>query len=158
RRAGSAERGSRPGADARRRSPSQPGSPAIESVGTHRLPAASRCAVTRDGASVGILAGRPGPSVAPWMNEPDTGGRAAPGWTRSVFVAVELRSYAARRARLHWRFEVRPRRGAALVVMGERPRRTHMKIGILGSGDVAKSLARGFVECRDEVTLGTRSP
>src|SRR5262245_34027326 len=33
-----------------------------------------------------------------------------------------------------------------------------MKIGILGSGAVAKSLARGFRERGDEVTLGTRSP
>ena len=32
-----------------------------------------------------------------------------------------------------------------------------MKIGILGSGDVAKSLARGFVGRRDDVRLGTRS-
>src|SRR5262245_15919172 len=33
-----------------------------------------------------------------------------------------------------------------------------MKIGILGSGDVAKALARGFLERGDDVTLGTRSP
>ncbi len=32
-----------------------------------------------------------------------------------------------------------------------------MRIGILGSGDVAKSLARGFVDRGDEVRLGTRS-
>ncbi|HZV76673.1 MAG TPA: NAD(P)-binding domain-containing protein [Candidatus Babeliales bacterium] len=31
-----------------------------------------------------------------------------------------------------------------------------MKIGILGSGDVAKSLARGFLSRRHEVMLGTR--
>ena len=31
-----------------------------------------------------------------------------------------------------------------------------MKIGILGSGDVAKALARGFLLRGDEVTLGTR--
>jgi 8-hydroxy-5-deazaflavin:NADPH oxidoreductase len=33
-----------------------------------------------------------------------------------------------------------------------------MKIGILGSGDVAKALATGFIKHRHEVTLGTRSP
>ena len=33
-----------------------------------------------------------------------------------------------------------------------------MKIGILGSGDVAKSLAGGFLKHGHDVTLGTRSP
>jgi 8-hydroxy-5-deazaflavin:NADPH oxidoreductase len=33
-----------------------------------------------------------------------------------------------------------------------------MKIGILGSGDVAKSLAAGFLERGDQVQLGTRDP
>ena len=33
-----------------------------------------------------------------------------------------------------------------------------MKVGILGSGDVAKSLAGGFLKHGHEVTLGTRSP
>ncbi len=33
-----------------------------------------------------------------------------------------------------------------------------MKIGILGSGDVAKSLAEGFLKHGHEVKLGTRSP
>jgi predicted dinucleotide-binding enzyme len=33
-----------------------------------------------------------------------------------------------------------------------------MKVGILGSGDVAKSLARGFAGHGDAVTIGTRSP
>jgi predicted dinucleotide-binding enzyme len=33
-----------------------------------------------------------------------------------------------------------------------------MKIGIVGSGDVAKALARGFLARGDEVTLGTRTP
>jgi 8-hydroxy-5-deazaflavin:NADPH oxidoreductase len=33
-----------------------------------------------------------------------------------------------------------------------------MKIGILGSGDVAKSLAGGFIKHGHDVTLGTRSP
>jgi predicted dinucleotide-binding enzyme len=33
-----------------------------------------------------------------------------------------------------------------------------MRVGILGSGDVAKSLARGFVGRGDEVKLGTRDP
>lgn len=33
-----------------------------------------------------------------------------------------------------------------------------MKIGILGSGDVARSLAVGFLERGDDVTLGTRDP
>lgn len=33
-----------------------------------------------------------------------------------------------------------------------------MKVGILGSGDVAKALAAGFLQHEHEVTLGTRSP
>jgi predicted dinucleotide-binding enzyme len=33
-----------------------------------------------------------------------------------------------------------------------------MKIGILGSGDVAQALARGFLERADSVMLGTREP
>ena len=33
-----------------------------------------------------------------------------------------------------------------------------MKVGILGSGDVAKSLAAGFLKHSHEVTLGTRTP
>jgi len=33
-----------------------------------------------------------------------------------------------------------------------------MKVGILGSGDVAKALAAGFVKHGHEVTLGTRDP
>ena len=33
-----------------------------------------------------------------------------------------------------------------------------MKIGVLGSGDVGKSLARGFVKRGDDVMIGTRSP
>jgi 8-hydroxy-5-deazaflavin:NADPH oxidoreductase len=33
-----------------------------------------------------------------------------------------------------------------------------MKIGILGSGDVAQSLGAGFLKHRHEVTMGTRSP
>ncbi|HEY0664788.1 MAG TPA: NAD(P)-binding domain-containing protein [Gallionella sp.] len=33
-----------------------------------------------------------------------------------------------------------------------------MKVGILGSGDVAKSLAGGFLKHGHEVTLGTRTP
>jgi 8-hydroxy-5-deazaflavin:NADPH oxidoreductase len=33
-----------------------------------------------------------------------------------------------------------------------------MKVGILGSGDVAKSLAKGFVAIGDTVKLGTRTP
>jgi predicted dinucleotide-binding enzyme len=33
-----------------------------------------------------------------------------------------------------------------------------MKVGVLGSGDVAKSLADGFVKHGHEVTLGTRTP
>ncbi len=33
-----------------------------------------------------------------------------------------------------------------------------MKIGILGSGDVAKALARGFLKHGHDVTLGTRTP
>ena len=33
-----------------------------------------------------------------------------------------------------------------------------MKIGILGSGDVAKSLAKGFLATGDEVKLGSRDP
>lgn len=33
-----------------------------------------------------------------------------------------------------------------------------MKVGVLGSGDVAKSLAEGFVKHGHEVTLGTRTP
>ncbi len=33
-----------------------------------------------------------------------------------------------------------------------------MKIGILGSGDVAKALARGFLARGDDVMLGTRNP
>ena len=33
-----------------------------------------------------------------------------------------------------------------------------MKVGILGSGDVAKSLAAGFIHHGHEVTLGTREP
>ena len=33
-----------------------------------------------------------------------------------------------------------------------------MKIGILGSGDVGKSLARGFLKRGDEVMIGSRSP
>src|SRR5215469_18583842 len=33
-----------------------------------------------------------------------------------------------------------------------------MKIGILGSGDVAKALAAGFLKHGHEVKLGTRSP
>ena len=33
-----------------------------------------------------------------------------------------------------------------------------MKVGILGSGDVAKSLAGGFLKHGHEVMLGTRSP
>ncbi|HEU5180440.1 MAG TPA: NAD(P)-binding domain-containing protein, partial [Candidatus Polarisedimenticolia bacterium] len=33
-----------------------------------------------------------------------------------------------------------------------------MKVGVLGSGDVAKSLAGGFVKHGHEVIMGTRSP
>ena len=33
-----------------------------------------------------------------------------------------------------------------------------MKVGILGSGDVAKSLASGFLKHSHEVTMGTRTP
>ena len=33
-----------------------------------------------------------------------------------------------------------------------------MKIGILGSGDVGKSLARGFLKRGDQVIIGSRSP
>src|SRR5215471_4897083 len=33
-----------------------------------------------------------------------------------------------------------------------------MKVGILGSGDVAKALAAGFVKHGHQVTLGTRDP
>lgn len=33
-----------------------------------------------------------------------------------------------------------------------------MKVGILGSGDVAQALARGFIKYGHEVTLGTRDP
>jgi hypothetical protein len=33
-----------------------------------------------------------------------------------------------------------------------------MKIGILGSGDVAKALGGGFVQHGHDVTLGTRTP
>ncbi len=33
-----------------------------------------------------------------------------------------------------------------------------MKIGILGSGDVAKALAGGFLRYGHDVMLGTRSP
>lgn len=33
-----------------------------------------------------------------------------------------------------------------------------MKVGILGSGDVAKALGRGFLKHGHEVTLGTRAP
>jgi hypothetical protein len=33
-----------------------------------------------------------------------------------------------------------------------------MKIGILGSGDVAKALAAGFIGCGDTVMLGSREP
>src|SRR5262245_35816831 len=33
-----------------------------------------------------------------------------------------------------------------------------MKVGILGSGDVAKALASGFQKHRHEVTMGTRTP
>jgi predicted dinucleotide-binding enzyme len=33
-----------------------------------------------------------------------------------------------------------------------------MKIGILGSGDVAKTLGAGFLKHRHDVTMGTRSP
>jgi len=33
-----------------------------------------------------------------------------------------------------------------------------MRIGILGSGDVGKSLARGFIKRGDAVTIGSRSP
>ena len=33
-----------------------------------------------------------------------------------------------------------------------------MKIGVLGSGDVGKSLARGFLQRGDEVMIGSRSP
>jgi 8-hydroxy-5-deazaflavin:NADPH oxidoreductase len=33
-----------------------------------------------------------------------------------------------------------------------------MKVGVLGSGDVAKTLAEGFVKHGHEVTLGTRTP
>src|SRR5512145_3340249 len=33
-----------------------------------------------------------------------------------------------------------------------------MKIGILGSGDVAKALAGGFLKHGHDVTLGTRTP
>jgi 8-hydroxy-5-deazaflavin:NADPH oxidoreductase len=36
--------------------------------------------------------------------------------------------------------------------------RTKMKVGILGSGDVAKALAAGFVKHGHQVTLGTRDP
>src|SRR5690349_24547882 len=34
----------------------------------------------------------------------------------------------------------------------------HMKIGILGSGEVAQDLGAGFLKHGHEVTLGTRSP
>ena len=37
-------------------------------------------------------------------------------------------------------------------------RLAQMKIGILGSGDVAKALAAGFIGCGDTVMLGTREP
>jgi predicted dinucleotide-binding enzyme len=33
-----------------------------------------------------------------------------------------------------------------------------MKVGILGSGDVAKALASGFLKHGHEVLMGTRSP
>jgi pyrroline-5-carboxylate reductase len=33
-----------------------------------------------------------------------------------------------------------------------------MKVGILGSGDVAKALAGGFLKHGHDVTMGTRSP
>jgi predicted dinucleotide-binding enzyme len=33
-----------------------------------------------------------------------------------------------------------------------------MKIGILGSGDVAKSLAAGFIKHGHQVVFGTRDP
>ena len=33
-----------------------------------------------------------------------------------------------------------------------------MKIGILGSGDVAKALAEGFLQHGHEIKLGTRTP
>ncbi len=33
-----------------------------------------------------------------------------------------------------------------------------MRVGIIGSGDVAKALANGFLKYKDEVMLGTRSP
>src|SRR5947208_17052051 len=33
-----------------------------------------------------------------------------------------------------------------------------MNIGILGSGDVAKALAAGFIDYKHEVMLGTRTP
>ncbi len=33
-----------------------------------------------------------------------------------------------------------------------------MKVGIVGSGDVARSLGKGFVELGDEVRLGSRTP
>ena len=35
---------------------------------------------------------------------------------------------------------------------------TNMKVGILGSGDVGKSLARGFAKLGHEVMIGSRSP
>src|SRR5512143_2335537 len=37
-------------------------------------------------------------------------------------------------------------------------RRSRMKVGILGSGDVAKTLAGGFLQHGNEVMLGTRTP
>jgi predicted dinucleotide-binding enzyme len=33
-----------------------------------------------------------------------------------------------------------------------------MKIGILGSGDVGRRLADGFIELRDTVKIGPRNP
>src|SRR5947209_10480584 len=35
---------------------------------------------------------------------------------------------------------------------------TTMRVGVLGSGDVGKSLARGFAKLGHEVTIGSRSP
>src|SRR5437016_2161905 len=39
-----------------------------------------------------------------------------------------------------------------------RKKETHMKIGILGSGEVAKTLGGGFLKHGHSVTLGSRSP
>src|SRR6516225_1170932 len=99
------------------------------------------------------------------VTEPPISNSPRPAKTSSLVPCKRPGSSASRktapwveRAALRRRRKRQHRNEARLIYLSETAQEVRVKVGVLGSGGVAQTLATGFLKHGHQVTLGSRTP